>query len=162
MNINDLQKPITSKKLNENLGRKFGYKLALEKFSMEQLYDARNKLRTEQSQFESSNSYESVLEDHKYQKTQRMLDVINQEIAEREEKGEKVKGDKKERKVKNLKEYYQAQRRLRNFNLPDQWKANARQRLILERDADEEILSELIIRYDFSDLQKGGGGRRLV
>jgi len=161
MNINDLQKPITSKKLNENLGRKFGYKLALEKFSMEQLYDARNKLRTEQSQFESSNSYESVLEDHKYQKTQRMLDVINQEIAEREEKGEKVKGDKKERKVKNLKEYYQAQRRLRNFNLPDQWKANARQRLILERDADEEILSELIIRYDFDEATAKGVVRDL-
>jgi len=153
MNINDLQKPITSKKLNENLGRQFGYKLALEKFTMEQLYDARNKLRTEQSQFESVSSYSSVLEDHKYQKNQRMLDVINQEIAEREEKGDRAeeKKEKKERKAKSLKEYHQAQRRLRNFRLPEQWKANARQRLMLERDADEEVVSELIIRYDLDE-----------
>jgi uncharacterized phage infection (PIP) family protein YhgE len=113
MNINDLQKPITSRKLNENLGRQFGYKVALEKFTMEQLHDARNKLRTAQSQFESSNSYDSVLGDHRYQKNQRILDVINQEIAEREMKGDEAKDkeEKKERKAKNLKEYHQAQRR---------------------------------------------------
>jgi len=163
MNINDLQKPITSKKLNENLGRQFGYKIALEKFTMEQLYDARNKLRTEQSQFESVNSYDSVLEDHKYQKNQRMLDVINQEIAEREEKGEKAedKKDKKERKAKSLKEYHQAQRRLRTFRLPEQWKVNARQRLMLERDADEEVVSELIIRYDLDETTAKGVVRDL-
>jgi len=153
MNINDLQKPITSRKLNENLGRQFGYKVALEKFTMEQLHDARNKLRTAQSQFESSNSYDSVLGDHRYQKNQRILDVINQEIAEREMKGEeaKEKKEKKERKAKNLKEYHQAQRRLRTHRLPQQWTINARQRLMLERDAAEEIMSELIIRYDLDE-----------
>lgn len=153
MNINDLQKPITSRKLNENLGRQFGYKVALEKFTMEQLHDARNKLRTAQSQFESSNSYDSVLGDHRYQKNQRILDVINQEIAEREMKGDesKDKEEKKERKAKNLKEYHQAQRRLRTHRLPQQWTINARQRLMLERDAAEEIMSELIIRYDLDE-----------
>jgi hypothetical protein len=161
MNINDLQKPITSKKLNENLGRQFGYKIALEKFTMEQLYDARNKLRTEQSQFESVNSYDSVLEDHKYQKNQRMLDVINQEIAEREENGEKAEEKKKERKAKSLKEYHQAQRRLRSYRFPEQWKANARQRLMLERDADEEVVSELIIRYDLDETTAKGVVRDL-
>ena len=153
MNINDLQKPITSRKLNENLGRQFGYKVALEKFTMEQLHDARNKLRTAQSQFESSNSYDSVLGDHRYQKNQRILDVINQEIAEREMKGDEAKDkkEKKERKAKNLKEYHQAQRRLRTHRLPQQWTINARQRLMLERDAAEEIMSELIIRYDLDE-----------
>lgn len=153
MNIHDLKKPLTSKKLNENLAKQFGYKIALEKFTMEQLFDARNKLRTEQSQFESANSYDSVLGDHKYQKNQRMLDVINQEIAERETKGdeEKEKKEKKERKAKNLKEYHQAQRRLQGYKLPPQWTSSARQRLFLERDANDEIVSELIIRYDLDE-----------
>jgi hypothetical protein len=164
MNINDLQKPITSRKLNENLGKQFGYKLVLEKFTMEQLHDARNKLRTSQSQFESSNSYDSVLGDHRYQKNQRMLDVINQEIAEREMKGEedKEKKAKKERKAKNLKEYHMAQRRLRSHKLPQQWTTNARQRLMMERDADEEIISELIIRYDLDETSAKGVVRDLM
>lgn len=164
MNINDLQKPITSHKLNENLGKQFGYKLVLEKFTMEQLHDARNKLRTSQSQFESSNSYDSVLGDHRYQKNQRMLDVINQEIAEREMKGEEEKENKakKERKAKNLKEYHMAQRRLRSHNLPQHWTANARQRLFMERDAGEEIVSELIIRYDLDETSAQGVVRDLM
>jgi len=164
MNINDLQKPITSRKLNENLGKQFGYKLVLEKFTMEQLHDARNKLRTSQSQFESSNSYDSVLGDHRYQKNQRMLDVINQEIAEREMKGEedKDKKAKKERKAKNLKEYHMAQRRLRSHKLPQQWTTNARQRLMMERDAGEEIISELIIRYDLDETSAKGVVRDLM
>ncbi|NBR61662.1 MAG: hypothetical protein EBT86_08445 [Actinobacteria bacterium] len=153
MNIHDLKKPLTSKKLNENLGRQFGYKIALEKFTVEQLSDVRNKLRTEQSQFESTNSYDSVLGDHKYQKNQRMLDVINQELAERETTSdeEKAKEEKKKHKAKNLKEYHEAQRRLRGYNLPQQWTSTARQRLFLERDASDEIASELIIRYDLDE-----------
>lgn len=153
MNIQDLQKPLTSKKLNESLAKKFGYKLNLEKFTMEQLMDARNKLRTEQSQFESTNSFDSVLEDHKYQKNKMFLDVINQEISEREMKGEDEvdKKDKKKKKTKNIREFFSALRRLRSHKFPQQWADNARQRLILERDADEEILSELIIRYDLDE-----------
>lgn len=151
MNIQDLQKPITSRQLNENLAKHFGYSINLSKFTMEQLMDARNKLRTAQSQFESNNSYDSVLEDHTYQKNKMFLDVINQEISEREEKGEDKKDEKKKHKVKNIKEYFSAMRRLRTHKLPEQWKVNARQRLMLERDADEEVLSELIIRYDLDE-----------
>ena len=157
MNIKDLEKPITSKTLNESLSKKFGYKLNLERFTMEQLMDARNKLRTEQSQFESTNSYDSVLEDHKYQKNKMFLDVINQEIAEREMKGDD-EADKKDmkKKKKNIRESFSALRRLRSHNFPQQWADNARQRLILERDAAEEIMSELIIRYDLDeDTAKG-------
>ena len=161
MNINDLQKPITSKKLNENLAKNFGYKLNLEKFTMEQLMDARNKLRTAQSQFESSNSYDSVLEDHKYQKNKMFLDVINQEIAEREMKDEDEPKAKDKKKKKNIREFFSALRRLRDHKFPQQWADNARQRLILERDADEEIISELIIRYDLDETSAKGVVRDL-
>lgn len=158
MNIKDLEKPITTKTLNESLAKQFGYKLNLEKFTMEQLMDARNKLRTEQSQFESTSSYDSVLEDHKYQKNKMFLDVINQEIAEREMKDEEATDskDKKKKKTKNIREFFSALRRLRSHKFPQQWADNARQRLILERDAAEEIMSELIIRYDLDeDTAKG-------
>jgi hypothetical protein len=155
MNIKDLEKPLTSKKLNESLIKQFGYRINLERFTMEQLVDARNKLRTEQSQFESSNSYDSVLEDHKYRKNKMFLDVINQEIAEREMKGKEESDDKdsnkKKKKPRNIREFFSALRRLRGHNFPQNWEHNARQRLILERDADEEILSELIIRYDLDE-----------
>jgi len=52
MHIRELSKPITSKILNENMAKQFGYKLNLEQFSDVQLEDARNKLRTKLSQFE--------------------------------------------------------------------------------------------------------------
>ena len=42
----------SSKRLNESLAKTFGRKLNLETFSVEQLEDARNKLRTKLSQFE--------------------------------------------------------------------------------------------------------------
>ena len=34
MQITDFSKPVSSKKLNESLAQKFGYKLNLEKFTM--------------------------------------------------------------------------------------------------------------------------------
>ena len=85
MQINEFSKPLSSQALNENAAKKFGYKLNLEQFSDVQLEDARNKLRTQLSQFEMSESYDSVHNSSKYQKTRMFLDVINQEIMEREE-----------------------------------------------------------------------------
>ena len=43
MQLRELSKPITAKRLNESLAQKFGYKLNLEQFSDVQLEDARNK-----------------------------------------------------------------------------------------------------------------------
>jgi hypothetical protein len=85
MQIRELSQPITAKALNESIAKKFGYKLNLEQFTNEQLEDARNKLRTKISQFELSESFDSVLESPDYQKTRMFLDCINQEIMEREE-----------------------------------------------------------------------------
>ena len=94
MQIREFSQPVTSKKLNESLAMKFGYKVNLENFSDVQLEDARNKLRTRISQFEVNESYDSMIENHDYQKTRMFLDVINQEIMERE----MTAGEKKEEK----------------------------------------------------------------
>ena len=157
MQITDFSKPVSSKKLNESLAQKFGYKLNLEKFTMEQLDDARNKLRTEQHQFETNESYDSVLGDHGYHKNKMFLDVINQEIAEREMNDEEeVEKDKPKakKKPKNLKEYNDALSDLRHytrhFSIPETWTTEARSRLMVEEDADE-LVNELIVRYDLDE-----------
>jgi len=157
MQITDFSKPVSSKKLNESLAQKFGYKLNLEKFTMEQLDDARNKLRTEQHQFETNESYDSVLGDHGYHKNKMFLDVINQEIAEREMNDEEdVEKDKPKakKKPKNLKEYNDALSDLRHytrhFSIPESWTTEARSRLMVEQDADE-LVNELIVRYDLDE-----------
>jgi len=93
MNIRELSQPVTSKRLNENMAKQLGYKLNLENFSDAQLEDARNKMRTEMSQFEVSESFDSVNVSPQYQKVRMLHDVINQEILEREaaiEEGAKV------------------------------------------------------------------------
>lgn len=156
MQITDLSKPITSRRLNESLAQKFGFKLNLERFTMEQLEDARNKLRTELSQFETNESYEAVHKDHSYQKNKMFLDVINQEIAEREvndEKDVESKG-KKAKKEKNIKEYREAMSELSGYldqySIPESWTSQARSRLLAENDSDE-LVSELVIRYDLDE-----------
>ena len=123
---------------------------------MEQLEDARNKLRTVQHQFETNESYDAVHTDHTYHKNKMFLDVINQEIAEREVKGEEDKEDsKKSKKTKNLKEYNQAMANLRHYSsqysIPANWTSQARSRLMIEEDAQEELVSELMIRYDLDE-----------
>lgn len=156
MQITDLSKPITSKRLNESLAQKFGFKLNLERFTMEQLEDARNKLRTELSQFETNESYDAVHKDHSYQKNKMFLDVINQEIAEREVNDEKdvESKDKKAKKEKNIKEYREAMSELSgyldHYSIPESWTSIARSRLLAENDSDE-LISELVIRYDLDE-----------
>ena len=46
MIISEFAKPVTAKTLNESLAKRFGAKLNLEQFTLEQLQTARNKLRT--------------------------------------------------------------------------------------------------------------------
>jgi hypothetical protein len=156
MQITDFSKPVSSKRLNESLAQKFGYRLDLNKFTMEQLEDARNKLRTAQHQFETNESYDAVHTDHKYHKNKMFLDVINQEIAERVEIEDEDKVDEKpkKKKAKNLKEYREAMIALnhftRQFSIPSSWTQQARSRLMIEEDADD-IKSELIVRYDLDE-----------
>ena len=85
MQIRELSKPVTRTKLNESLAKNFGYKLKLEQFNDVQLSDVQNKLRTEMSQLEMNESFDSLSGSPAYQKTRALLDVINQEVMEREE-----------------------------------------------------------------------------
>lgn len=83
MNIREISKPVTAASLNESLAKRFGQRVALEKFTLEQLQDARNKVRTKLSQVETNESFNTV---HKeaYQKSKLFLDVLNAAILERE------------------------------------------------------------------------------
>ena len=114
MNIREISKPVTADALNESLAKRFGQKLNLEKFTMEQLQDTRNKIRTKLSQIETNESFDSVHTDEGYQKSKLFLDILNAELSERTdvlEKGAKPDyldfdkdGDKKEPMKKALKD----------------------------------------------------------
>ena len=91
MNIRELAKPITVKSLNESLAKKFGTTIDVDKFTTEQLEDARNKIRTQLSQTETTESFDSVHSNSSYQKNKLFLDVLNSAIAEREDVTEKEK-----------------------------------------------------------------------
>ncbi len=73
------------KKLNESFEKTYGKKLNLEAFTLPQLEDARNRLRTKVHQMRSDSTFNETVENEDHQKTQWMLDIINQEIAERTE-----------------------------------------------------------------------------
>jgi hypothetical protein len=101
MQIRDLSNKINSEKLNESLAQKFGYKLSLDKFSDVQLESVKLQLSDKVSSFEKNSSFDSVLENHDYQKNRMMLDVIRQAIQERTlSEPEKAK---KEKFVKGMK-----------------------------------------------------------
>ena len=168
MQIRELSKPVTSKQLNENAAAKFGYKLQLEQFSDVQLEDARNKLRTKISQFELSESFDSVHESHDYQKTRMFLDVINQEIMEREEGkcskcdcnpcecDDHEEQDKKKMKKKtseSLAKYAGMIGRAKEMSVPNSWIESAIKRMHLGESDKEELGSELTIRYELTESQ---------
>ena len=88
MNIRDISKPVTAKALNESLAKKFGQKIKLENFTLEQLQDARNKIRTKLSQIEMNENFSTVIKDNGYQKSKLFLDVLNAAILEREDVAE--------------------------------------------------------------------------
>jgi hypothetical protein len=167
MQIRELSQPVTSKKLNESLAKKFGFKIQLEQFSDVQLEDARNKLRTKISQFEMNESFDSVLESPEYQKTRMFLDCINQEIMEREETEkcddcgnavEKCECDdhdhKEHDKMKESTVYASfIKNRAAKFSVPESWINNAIQRIQLGESDREELKAELQLRYDLNESQ---------
>lgn len=82
MIIREFAKPVTAKTLNESLAAKFGKRLDLESYTLEQLQDVRNRLRTQLSQVETMESFDSVKAEP-YQRSKLMLDILNAEISER-------------------------------------------------------------------------------
>jgi len=104
MNINDIAKPVTAATLNESLEKRFGQRLKLEDFTLEQLQNSRNKIRTKLFQVETNESFDKVHTSETYHKNKLFLDILNAEIAERENiavaetdvvegKGKKYKSD---------------------------------------------------------------------
>jgi hypothetical protein len=169
MQIREFSKPVTAQALNEGLAKKFGYKINFEQFSDVQLEDARNKLRTKVSQFEMNESYDSVLENHDYQKTRMFLDCINQEILEREERiqeseeeddedsKEDSKEDKKDEEKKDRQdESYNfttstIRSRAKQYSIPQSWINSAIQRIELGESDKAELKAELQVRYDLNE-----------
>ena len=84
MRITEFNTKPTAKALNESAAKQFGQKLNLESFSLEQMHDARNRLRTQVHQFENSSNFNEVYENEGYQKNKLFLDVLNRAIEERE------------------------------------------------------------------------------
>lgn len=89
MKTTDIFKKVDSRKINETIEKTFGQKLNLESYTLEQLQDARNRLRTQVHQYKQSSSFNETVENDAYTKAQWMLDAINAEISER---GENIVG----------------------------------------------------------------------
>lgn len=160
MQINEFNQPITSKKLNESLAKNFGCKINLEQFSDMQLEDARNKLRTKISQFEVTESYDTVLESPDYQKTRMFLDVINQEILEREmtqaeqqEQAEQVGIEESMQKefTGNAVYFATIRQRAMEESVPSAWIDSAIERMELGESDGAELKAELQVRYDLNE-----------
>lgn len=83
MKTTDFNRPITSKMLNESLARQFGSKVNLEKYTMEQLEDFRNKIRTKLSQQQTTGSFNETVESSNYKRDTLILDVLNKHLEER-------------------------------------------------------------------------------
>ena len=75
----------SSKRLNESLAKTFGRKINLETFSVEQLEDARNKLRTQIYTARSSSNFNETVDNDTLSQAQFMHDAIVAELSERDE-----------------------------------------------------------------------------
>jgi len=169
MQIRELSKPITANQLNESLAKTFGYKLNLEQFTEAQLEDARNKLRTKISQFEVSESYDSVNESPEYQKTRMFLDVVNQALAERadqvkpdfadidsdDDEKESMKQAAADKKAKLKKKVHadKLKTKAMEHSVPESWINSALSRIELDEADSDELAAELTTRYDLSENQ---------
>lgn len=91
MNIREIGKPVNAKTLNETLAKKFGTRIDVDAFTLEQLQDARNKIRTQLSQIETNESFAGLSQNETYAKNKLFLDVLNSAIAERSDVMEKGK-----------------------------------------------------------------------
>jgi len=98
MKITQLNKPKSSKLLNENVARKFGTKLNIDSFKTEQLTAARSTLVSKLNHLQTSTPFSQLVENGDYQKSRALLDVIDQALIER-----KLASDEKNKKEKYVK-----------------------------------------------------------
>ncbi len=152
MQVSEFTKPISSDVLNENMQKLFGVKLNLETFSLSQLEDARNRLRTQMSVIENNETYDNILESGAYHKTRTLLDVINQAIAERSELEEVIEAeDKSKDKKKDLKKTMK--RHAAMESVTDEWRKVASWRLKQRQETARDLIDELVVRYSLEEDQ---------
>src|SRR5210317_2009063 len=79
----DFTKPITTESLLKEFESRFNMTMDLSKFNEEELQDYANHVRTKIHEITQNTHFGQELKDNNYQKSQMMLDVINQAINER-------------------------------------------------------------------------------
>ena len=84
MQIREFPKPLTATKLNESLAQRFDSKINIDEFTTEQLQDARNKLRTQVFNVETTESFDAV-QQKGHSKNKLFLDVLNAALSERDD-----------------------------------------------------------------------------
>jgi len=84
MQIREFSAPVTAAKLNESLAQRFGSKINIDEFTTEQLQDARNKLRTQVFNVETTESFDAV-QQKGHSKNKLFLDVLNAALHERDD-----------------------------------------------------------------------------
>ena len=79
----DLTKPVTTESLLSEFESRFNQTMDLSKFTKEELEDTANHIRTKIHEITQNTHFGQELKDNNYQKSQMMLDIVNQAIAER-------------------------------------------------------------------------------
>ena len=82
MKTTDFNSQISSKLLNENMFKKFGVRVNLDKYTREELENYRNIIRTKLSQTEGQSGFNDLLSNEDYQKDKHTLEIINSRIKE--------------------------------------------------------------------------------
>ena len=84
----ELTKPVTTESLLKEFESRFNQTMDLSKFTREELEDTANKIRTKIHDITKNEHFGQELKNHDYQKSQMMLDVVNQAIKERSQTNE--------------------------------------------------------------------------
>jgi len=78
----ELTRPITTESLLKEFESRFNQTIDLSKFTREDLEDTANKIRTKIHEITKNEHFGQELKNHDYQKSQSMLDIVNQKIRE--------------------------------------------------------------------------------
>ena len=83
MKLSEISYPQTAAQLNEHLAKTFGTKFNLENFTLEQLEDRRNRIRTKIRSIETMESYDKTNTED-YNKNKMFLDFVNNSLKTKE------------------------------------------------------------------------------
>ena len=89
----ELTKPITTESLLKEFESRFNQTMDLSKFTKEELEDMANKVRTKIHEITQNTHFGQELKDNNYQKSQMMLDIVNQAINEYSDMEKKAASD---------------------------------------------------------------------